>query len=46
MPEYVDHPVKDLRTGHEVGNPEAVLDGGLDPFMEAYLRHSVGESVN
>jgi peptide chain release factor 2 len=35
--------VKDLRTGYEVGNPEAVLDGGLDGFMEAYLRHGMGE---
>jgi peptide chain release factor 2 len=30
--------VKDLRTGHEVGNPRAVLDGALDGFIEAYLR--------
>ena len=30
--------VKDLRTGHEVGNPRSVLDGGLDGFIEAYLR--------
>jgi peptide chain release factor 2 len=30
--------VKDLRSGHETGNVEAVLDGDLDPFMEAYLR--------
>jgi peptide chain release factor 2 len=30
--------VKDLRTGHEVGNVEAVLDGDLDGFMEAWLR--------
>jgi peptide chain release factor 2 len=30
--------VKDLRTGHESGNPRAVLDGGLDGFIEAYLR--------
>jgi peptide chain release factor 2 len=29
--------VKDLRTGHEVGNPQAVLDGELAPFVEAYL---------
>jgi peptide chain release factor 2 len=44
---YVLHPykmVKDLRTGYEVGNPEAVLDGDLDGFMEAYLRHSVGNT--
>jgi peptide chain release factor 2 len=30
--------VKDLRTEHETGNVQAVLDGDLDPFMEAYLR--------
>jgi peptide chain release factor 2 len=30
--------VKDLRTGHESGNVQAVLDGDLDDFMEAYLR--------
>ncbi len=30
--------VKDLRTGHEVGNPQAVLDGSLDDFINAYLR--------
>ena len=30
--------VKDLRSGHESGNVEAVLDGALDPFMEAYLQ--------
>ena len=30
--------VKDLRTEHETGNVDGVLDGDLDPFMEAYLR--------
>ncbi|GIU85301.1 MAG: peptide chain release factor 2 [Acidimicrobiales bacterium] len=38
---YVLHPyqmVKDLRTGVEVGNVEAVLDGDLDRFMDAYLQ--------
>jgi peptide chain release factor 2 len=38
---YVLHPyqqVKDLRTGEESGNPEGVLDGDLDRFMEGYLR--------
>jgi len=38
---YVLHPykmVKDLRTGVESGNPEAVLDGGLDAFIEAELK--------
>ena len=39
---YVLHPyrlVKDHRTNKEVGNVDAVLDGDLDPFIEAYLRH-------
>ena len=35
--------VKDLRTGHETANTEAVLDGHLGDFMEAYLRAMVGE---
>lgn len=42
---YVLHPyqmVKDLRTDHETGNIQAVLDGDLDPFMEAYLAESIG----
>jgi len=41
---YVLHPyrmVKDLRTGYQVGNTEAVLNGDLDGFMEAYLRSRV-----
>jgi peptide chain release factor 2 len=29
--------VKDHRTGIEVGNADAVLDGDLDPFIQAYL---------
>ena len=33
--------VKDLRTGVESGNPSAVLDGALDPFMEAALAQRV-----
>ena len=40
---YVLHPyqmVKDHRTEHESGNTQAVLDGSLDEFMEAYLRQS------
>jgi peptide chain release factor 2 len=38
---YVLHPyqlVKDHRTNHEEGNAQAVLDGNLNPFIEAYLR--------
>jgi peptide chain release factor 2 len=30
--------VKDLRTDHETGNVQAVLDGDLDGFMESFLR--------
>jgi peptide chain release factor 2 len=30
--------VKDLRTDHEVGNIQGVLDGDLMPFVESYLR--------
>jgi len=30
--------IKDLRTGHETGNTQAVLDGDLDPFMKASLK--------
>lgn len=44
---YVLHPyqmVKDLRTQYETGRVEAVLDGDLDPFMESYLRYTVGET--
>ena len=38
--------VKDLRTDHEAGNVQGVLDGDLDPFMEAYLqwRRATGSS--
>ena len=30
--------VKDLRSLHEVGNVDAVLDGDLDEFMVSYLQ--------
>jgi len=30
--------VKDERTGHQTGNIQAVLDGAIDPFIEAFLR--------
>jgi peptide chain release factor 2 len=39
---YVLHPyqmVKDLRTEAETGNTAAVLDGDLDQFVEAWLKH-------
>jgi len=35
--------VKDLRTGYEVGDADAVLDGELDGFIEAYLKQQVLE---
>lgn len=37
---YVMHPyklVKDVRTGHETGNVEAVMDGDLNEFLKSYL---------
>ncbi|MFN2517427.1 MAG: peptide chain release factor 2 [Jatrophihabitantaceae bacterium] len=41
MRSYVLHPyqmVKDLRTEYEVGNPQGVLDGDIDGFIEAAIR--------
>lgn len=35
---YGNRLVKDHRTDYETGNVDAVLDGALEPFMEAYLR--------
>ena len=37
--------VKDHRTGIEIGNVDAVLDGGIDVFIKAYLEKSVKEKV-
>jgi peptide chain release factor 2 len=45
---YVLNPyrlVKDLRTSHQNGNVDAVLDGDLDAFVEAYLLAAAGGSL-
>lgn len=42
---YVLHPynmVKDNRSGYETSNSQAVLDGGLDGFIQAYLKSTIG----
>ena len=41
---YVMHPykmVKDLRTGYETSNVEAVMNGALDPLIDSYLKDLV-----
>ncbi|NCD34601.1 MAG: peptide chain release factor 2 [Spartobacteria bacterium] len=43
---YVFQPytmVKDLRTEYETGNVQAVMDGELDGFVEAYLKKNAGQ---
>jgi len=37
--------VKDLRTGYQDGNVDAVLDGNIDPFIEAYLLAAAGGTL-
>ena len=46
MRSYVLHPyqmVKDLRTGHEVGNTSSVFDGDIDAFIEAGIRWQIAQ---
>ena len=38
--------IKDLRTGVEIGNTTAVLDGALDEFMQASLKQGLGTLMN
>ncbi len=48
MRNYVLHPyqlVKDLRTEYESGNPQAVFDGDIDPFLEAGIRWRRGADI-
>ena len=45
MRTYYLHPytlVKDTRTDHQTGNIQAVLDGDIDPFIDAYLQGQIG----
>lgn len=46
---YVLHPdqyVKDARTGTKIGNPQPVLDGDIDPFLESFLRWTLASQNN
>ncbi|HZK74397.1 MAG TPA: peptide chain release factor-like protein, partial [Clostridia bacterium] len=37
--------VKDVRTGLEIGNAQVVLDGEIDPFIEAWLRWRLSQGA-
>ncbi|KAL9402289.1 hypothetical protein Peur_006138 [Populus x canadensis] len=46
---YVFHPyklVKDVRTGHETSDIASVMDGELDPFIRAYLKHKYSMALS
>ena len=38
--------VKDLRTDHESSDPDSVLDGALQPFIESYLLQTANASTD
>ena len=38
--------VKDHRTGYEVGNVDAVMDGEIDDFIESYLKYNIKNKEN
>lgn len=45
---YVFHPyklVKDVRTGEETSDVAAVMDGELDAFVQAFLRHKGAQAA-
>lgn len=42
---HPDQRVKDARTGVLIGNFQSVMDGNIQPFLEAYLRWRVGQEV-
>lgn len=42
---HPDQRVKDARTGYLIGNFNDVLDGNIQPFLDAYLRWRVGQEV-
>ena len=41
---HPDQRVKDARTGVSIGNFQSVLDGNIDPFLDAYLRWRIKEN--
>lgn len=46
---YVFHPyklVKDVRTAYETSDITSVMDGELDPFIKAYLKHKYSMTAN
>jgi len=42
---HPDQRVKDSRTGVYIGNFQSVMDGNIQPFLDAYLRWRVGQEV-